>query len=197
VFVRDWVAGTTERANVSSVGAEANHETYRGSISGDGRRVAFRSEASNLVPHDTNNAQDVFVHDRRTNTTTRVSVSTRGSQAYAPPSRQTAPGHSFVSRAFLSQTGRFAAFGSYAANLVTGDTNKATDVFVRDLKLRRTVRVSVGPAGAQANGNSFVMGISGDGSVVLFVSSANNLVPGDTNGQRDAFVRIRPFCAAR
>jgi len=101
-----------------------------------------------------------------------------------------------MSRAFLSGTGRFAAFGSYAANLVKADTNGAADVFVRDLELRRTVRVSVGRSGTQSSGDSFVMGISGDGSVVLFVSSANNLVRGDTNGRRDAFVRIRTTCSA-
>jgi Tol biopolymer transport system component len=196
VFVRNWAARTTDRVNVSSRRTEANHETYRGSISGDGRRVGFRSEASNLVSRDTNSAQDVFVHDRLTNTTTRISVSTGGAQAYAPPSRQTKPGHRFMSRAFLSGTGRYAAFGSYAANLVKGDTNRAADVFERDLPLRRTVRVSVGHSGTQSNGDSFVMGISGDGSVVLFVSSADNLVPGDTNHRRDAFVRIRRLCAA-
>jgi Tol biopolymer transport system component len=194
VFVRNWVAGTTSRVDLSSAGAEANHETYRGSLSGDGRRVAFRSEASNLVPHDRNGAQDVFVYDRPTKTMRRISVSTRGVEAYAPPSRRTARGHRFMTRAFLSQTGRFAAFGSFAANLVRADTNRAEDVFVRDLELRRTVRVSVGPGGTQSDGGSTVMGISADGSVVLFVSSADNLVRGDTNGLLDAFVRVRRTC---
>jgi len=194
VFVRDWVAGTTTRVNVSSTGEEANLETYRGSISGDGRWVAFRSEASNLVPGDTNGAQDVFEHDRGSNETTRISVSTAGSQAWAPPPRRTGPGHKFMSRAFLSRTGRFAAFGSYASNLVDGDTNGASDVFLHDLRTHRTIRVSVGARGVQANGDSFVMGISRDGAVVLFVSAATNLVPGDTNSRRDAFVRIRRLC---
>ena len=196
VFVRNWVVGTTNRVNLSSAGAEANHETYRGSLSGDGRRVAFRSEASNLVSHDTNGAQDVFVYDRPTKTMRRISVSTGGAEAYASPSRRTARGHRFMTRAFLSQTGRFAAFGSFAANLVRTDTNRAEDVFVRDLELRRTVRVSVGPEGAQSDGASTVMGISADGSVVLFVSSANNLVSGDTNGLLDAFVHVGRTCPA-
>ena len=91
VFVRDWARGTTERVNVSSAGGEANHETYRGSISGDGQHVAFRSEASNLVTDDTNGAQDVFAHDRRSHRTVRLSVSTHGAQAKAPPSRRTRP----------------------------------------------------------------------------------------------------------
>jgi hypothetical protein len=99
----------------------------------------------------------------------------------------------FMSRAFLSTTGRFAAFGSRAPNLVDRDTNWAADVFVHDLMGRRTVRVSVSASGVQANDDSFVVGISGDASVVVFVSSASNLVPGDTNGRRDAFVRLRAF----
>ena len=194
VFVRDWVSRTTERVNVSSAGAEANHETYRGSISGNGRRVVFRSDASNLVAHDTNRAQDVFVHDRLTNQTTRISVSTSGAQAYAPPSRRTAPGHRFMSRGLLSRSGRYAVFGSYAANLVGGDTNRAADVFRHDLATRRTVRVSVGAHGAQADGDSFVMGVGEDGSEVLFASAADNLVGRDTNGVRDAFVRMLAPC---
>lgn len=196
VFVRDWARGTTERVNVSSAGGEANHETYRGSISGDGRHVAFRSEASNLVTDDTNGAQDVFAHDRRSHRTVRLSVSTHGAQAKAPPSRRTAPGQRFMSRAFLSRSGRFAAFGSHAANLVAGDTNGRADVFIRDLATRQTRRVSVAVGGAQSNGHSFVMGLSEDGSVVVFVSSAANLVRGDTNRVRDAFVRISGHCAS-
>ena len=192
VFVRNWKAGTTERVNVSSAGAQANHETYRGSISADGRWVAFRSEASNLVPGDANVAADVFEHDRRTGTTTRISVSTGGSEAYAPPSHRTGAGRGLVSRAFLSAKGRFAAFGALAPNLVPKDTNRASDVFLHDIRTARTVRASVGDRGGQANGDSFVMGISGNGSVVVFVSSASNLVVGDTNGRRDVFVRFRP-----
>jgi Tol biopolymer transport system component len=196
VFVRSRPGGTTQRVNLSSAGAQANHETYRGSLSLDGWRVAFRSEASNLVYDDTNDAQDVFVYDRATKTMRRVSASTAGAQAYASQSMRTARGHKFMTRAFLSLTGRFAAYGSFAANLVKGDTNGAADVFVHDLELHRTVRVSVGPMGSQSNGASTVMGISADGSVVLFVSSATNLVGGDTNGVLDAFVRMRRACRA-
>jgi Tol biopolymer transport system component len=196
VFVRDWAAGRTTRVNLSSAGAESDHETYRGSLSGDGRRVGFRSEARNLVAHDANDAQDVFVYDLPTRSMRRVSVSTGGVEAYASPSRRTGPGHHFMTRAFLSETGRFVAFGSSAANLVRGDTNRVEDVFLRDLELRRTIRVSVGPNRAQADGASRVMGISADGSVVLFVSSAANLVGEDTNGRLDAFVRVAGDCPA-
>jgi Tol biopolymer transport system component len=191
VFVRDWVARTTERVNVSTSGAEANGVTFRGAISGDGRRVAFRSRATNLVDGDTNEALDVFEHDRVTGVTRRISIATSGAQADGralPPAARAA---SFMSRAFLSATGRYATFGSRAPNLVAGDTNRAADVFVHDLVSRRTARVSVTAAGTQANDDSFVVGVSGDGSVIVFVSSASNLVSNDTNDRRDAFVRLR------
>jgi TolB protein len=193
VFVRDWVAGITERVNVSSKGAQSNNVTFRGSISGDGSRVAFRSRATNLVKGDTNAALDVFEHDRISGVTRRISVATAGVQADGSMFPRPERAGTFMSRAFLSTTGRFAAFGSRAPNLVDRDTNWAADVFVHDLMGRRTVRVSVSASGVQANDDSFVVGISGDASVVVFVSSASNLVPGDTNGRRDAFVRLRAF----
>jgi Tol biopolymer transport system component len=101
-----------------------------------------------------------------------------------------------MSRAFLSATGRYIAFGSRAANLVRSDTNGVPDVFVHDVETGETVRVSVADDGRQANDASFVAGISGDGRVVAFVSSASNLVPGDANNGRDVFVRVRPRASA-
>jgi len=197
VFVRDWRSGTTERVNVSSLGAEANAVTFRGSMSGDGRWVAFRSRANNLVAGDSNGALDVFERDRLTGRTRRVSVATGGIQADAAMFPATARANAFMSRAFLSTGGRFAAFGSRAGNLVDDDTNAAADVFVHDLHERRTIRVSVGTDGDEANGDSFVAGVSGDASVIVFTSSASNLVPGDTNRLRDAFVRTLGLSGAR
>ena len=191
VFVRDWGIGKTERVNISSSGSEANAETFRGAISGDGRRVAFRSRATNLVVRDTNDALDVFEHDRDTGRTRRISIASTGVQADGRDFPASARRGSFMSRAFLSTTGRYAAFGSRAPNLVPKDTNDAADVFVHDVKAGRTARVSVSAAGAQANDDSYVVGVSGDASVIVFVSNASNLVPGDTNGRQDAFVRMR------
>ena len=91
----------------------------------------------------------------------------------------------------LSTDGRFAAFASAASNLVEGDTNGVYDVFVRDRKRGRTERVSVGQRGVQGDGSSFYPAISADGRYVAFVSLAANLVPGDTNGSLDVFVRDR------
>ena len=91
----------------------------------------------------------------------------------------------------ISADGRFVAFSSDATNLVPGDTNGTADVFVRDRQTGTTRRVSVGSGGAQGNGLSVDPAISADGRFVAFASDATNLVPGDTNGADDVFVRDR------
>jgi Tol biopolymer transport system component len=188
VFVHDRRSGRTSIENVSSTGAQADNATFRGMLSGDGRYVGYRSRASNLVPGDTNDALDVFVHDRLTGKTTRISVASDGAQADASGLDFNMRQSLFMSRPFLSETGRFAVFTSRAANLVPDDTNRQPDVFVHDLLTGRTVRVSVGLDGEQANGGSYAAGISADGRVVAFTSYATNLVSGDTNGRKDVFV---------
>jgi Tol biopolymer transport system component len=112
--------------------------------------------------------------------TVRVSVSTAGAEG---------DGRSFVPA--ISSDGRFTAFYSDASNLVAGDTNGVRDVFVHSRQTGETTRVSVGSAGAEANGDSFAPAISGDGRFVIFSSSASNLVAGDANGANDVFVRDR------
>ena len=192
VFVFDRRTGLTERVNVSSTGEEARAATFRGVISGNGRFVGFRSRARNLVPGDTNNALDAFVHDRWTRVTRRISVASGGAEADARAFDRSTRRSFFMSRPFLSADGRYAAFTSRASNLVPDDRNGVSDVFVHDLLTGLTARVSVSADGAEADGASFVSGISGDGSVVAFTSLAGNLVPGDTNGRRDVFVaRLR------
>lgn len=115
------VTGTTERVSVASDGTQGNWNSYYPSISADGRYVAFDSEASNLVSGDTNHSRDIFVHDRQTGQTTRVSVASDGTQ-----------GSSGSYDPSISADGRYVAFESGASNLVSGDTNGAGDVFVRD-----------------------------------------------------------------
>src|SRR5262249_11815180 len=156
--------------NVSSIGTEANAATFRGMVSGDGRIVGFRSRADDLVPDDTNDALDVFVHDRLTGVTRRVSVSSDGAQADAGGLGRLMRWSSFMSRPFLSANGRYAAFSSRAANLVRGDRNGKADVFVHDLWTGRTIRVSLTSDGMEADGDSIVSGISADGRVVAFTS---------------------------
>ncbi len=180
VFVRDRVRGTTERVSVDSAGNQSNNGSAYSSISGDGRYVAFQSIASNLVPGDTNNAIDVFVRDRQTGQTGRVSVATGGAQA-------TVGGGGPA----ISADGRYVAFMSPGADLVPNDTNGAWDVFVHDQRTSVTERVSVDSAGNQGNGDSTSPAISGDGRYVAFVSAASNLVPGDTNAVADVFVHDR------
>ncbi len=181
VYVRDMVGGTTTRASVSSDGTGADYTSYQASISGDGRYVAFTSAATNLVSGDTNGADDVFVHDCQTGTTTRVSVASDGTQ-----------GNSDSRCPSLSANGRYVAFLGYASNLVTGDTNGATDVFVHDRQTGETTRVSVASDGTQGNGSADEgLSLSSDGRYVAFASSASNLVTDDTNGREDIFTHDR------
>jgi len=182
IFVRDTLTNTTTRVSVDSAGNQANRGSVFSSISADGRFVVFTSEASNLVPGDTNNRNDIFVRDTLTNTTTRVSVDSAGNQ-------QNLNSFFFNVPSSISGDGRFVAFSSEASNLVPGDTNDEKDIFVRDRLTNTTTRVSVDSAGNQANDPSFLASISPDGRFVAFDSDATNLVPGDTNNNRDIFVR--------
>jgi Tol biopolymer transport system component len=188
VFVHDRGGALTERVNLSTLGREADGATFRGMLSGDGRYVGFRSRADNLVSRDTNDALDVFVRDRVSGITRRVSVASDGAEADASAFDHGWRASLFMSRPFLSENGRYAAFTSRAPNLVEDDGNGKADVFVHDLWTGRTLRVSLTADGTEANGDSFVAGISADGRVVAFTSLADNLVRGDTNGTRDVFV---------
>ena len=190
VFVRDLATGKTRRLSISSRGGQAGCkgwcESTQPALSADGRFVAFESSATNLVPGDTNKLADVFVHDRRTGRTERVSVTSKGKQAGAD---RTNNGSNAPS---ISGDGRYVAFHSADSNLVPGDTNRTFDVFVHDRKTGRTTRVSVSSAGRQANGESVgAPSFSADGRYVAFNSLATNLVPGDTedNDILDVFVR--------
>jgi Tol biopolymer transport system component len=155
IFVRDLLTNTTTRVSASSSGERGNNDSLSNSISADGRFVAFRSFASNLVPGDTNNTSDIFVRDLLTNTTTRVSVDSAGNQG------------NYTSENFpsISADGRFVAFQSYATNLVPGDTNNRADIFVRDLSTNTTTLVSVSSSGDRGNGRSPYPSISADGTV--------------------------------
>lgn len=300
VFVRDRSLGTTTRVSVTSVGGQGNGASSAPAISADGRFIAFESVATNLVAGDTNFSPDVFVHDRATGATTRVSVSSAGAQgngggfapaisadgewiAFVSVSSTLVPlANNFVPHVFLrrrvtgattligvsstgglengssdgptlsadgryiafnsnssnlvgggggsqfkhvyvhdrvlgttvlaspalgggfgndasdaasiSANGRVVAFHSNASNLVAGDTNFLTDVFVRDLDLGITERVNLSSTGAVANSGSNVSGqptaVSADGRYVVFVSWANNLVPG-VSGWQSVYVRDR------
>ena len=180
IFVHDRQTGAIERVSISSAGNQGNSASSMPFISGDGRHVAFRSVANNLVSGDTNGVQDAFVHDRQTGTTERVSIDSSGNQANGANDDPV-----------LSRDGRYVAFDSLATNLVPGDTNSSTDAFVYDRQTGVTERASIDSFGNEGNGASGGGYISFDGRYVLFGSSASNLVPGDTNGTTDTFVHDR------
>lgn len=184
VFVHDRVLGVTERVSVDSAGNQSNVQSSLPSISGDGRYVVFSSWAYNLVPNDTNNTNDVFLHDRALHTTVRVSEGVGGVQ-----------GNNGSYQGSISRNGRWITFLSSASNLVPLDSNDARDVFLLDRETGALELVSVSSAGLQGNG--WAGGSSGgpfasdDGRFVAFQSAATNLVAGDTNGFVDVFVRDR------
>ena len=183
VYVRDRQLGTTERVSISSGGTQGDAYSVGGALSSDGRYVCFDSIATNLVPGDMNGSSDVFIRDRQTNTTERVSVDSAGVE-----------GNGFSARGAITGDGRYVVFASEATNLVSGDTNAASDTFVRDRLTGTTERVSVDSTGAQAIGasvNIWTPSITDDGRYVTFTTDATNLVPGDTNGAYDVFIRDR------
>jgi hypothetical protein len=167
------------RVSVNAAGKAGNGTSGVSAVSTDGRFVAFESTAANLVPGDTNGVSDVFVKDRQTGTIERVSVSRTGKQATRA---------SHLTNAAISYNGRYVVFESAAPNLVPGDTNQVSDIFIRDRVAKTTKRVSVDAAGKAANGRSFNATINSSGIYVIYASAATNLVTGDTNGVTDVFV---------
>ena len=192
--LRDWLcvgfsalacasatAQSTERVSVDSNGAEANGRNEVAVISADGRFVAFASYATNLVAQDTNGCIDVFVRDRQAGTTELVSVDSNGAQGNGI--------NTWVDA--ISSSGHYVVFTSDGTSLVPGDTNGCSDVFLRDLRVGTTERVSLDSNGTEGNHESREGSVSSDGRYVAFTSDADQLVPGDTNGWSDVFVRDR------
>ena len=168
----DWV----ERSSVSTGGVQGNGPSIEPAVSDDGQIVAFASIADNLVVGDTNGAQDIFVRDHAASTTTRVSVASDGTE-----------GNGGAYRPALSDDGRYVVFHASSTNLVVGDTNGVWDVFRHDRVTGETIRVSTATDGTEANANAEWAAVDGDGSVVAFMSGADNLVAGDTNRSVDVF----------
>jgi Tol biopolymer transport system component len=178
VFLHDLATGVTTRVSVSSSAAQANGESDKPNLSGDGRYVAFGSTATNLVAGDTNGARDAFVRDVLAGTTEIVSTGATQSN-----------GDTFDP--WLSLDGRWVAFTSAANNLVVGDTNGFSDCFLRDLASGVTTLVSLGPGSVHGDGNSLGARVSAHGERITFWSFATNLVPADFNSSWDVFVRDR------
>jgi hypothetical protein len=164
VFWYDRLAQTMFRVSVDSNGEQGNDDSLKPRISGNGQRIVFESYASNLVPGDGNGYKDIFVHDRSTGHTQRVSVSSVGAEANGESSEPA-----------ISANGEVVAFVSLANNLVANDNNGLRDVFVRHLPGNQTTLASLNTAGQQTNGLSLEPALSADGRYVTFRSQAANL----------------------
>ena len=166
-------------------GMEPNGHSFRPRISADGRWVVFSSDASNWVTGDTNGVRDVFVANVRSGAVSRVSVSSTGAQLKRPSDF-----------AAISGDGKLVSFTT-AEPLARQDTNRKSDVYLRDLTAKRTSLVSQSAAERIGNGSSSASAVARrcvDGTcfpTVVFVSTATNLVRNDTNGVRDVFIRER------
>ena len=173
-------AATTEIVSLGNNNQQGNAGSMVPALSADGRLVAFQSDAGNLVPNDNNGTKDVFVRDRTQNTLRRVSVRSDGGEAAGDSSA-----------AAISGDGRWISFQSTAGNLVNGDTNGASDIFLHDLQTSITTRISVSGSGQQGNAASYDPAISYDGRYIAFWSLASNLSTADTNSRSDVFVHDR------
>lgn len=189
VFVHDRQTGQTELVSISSEGELGNGDSVDADISADGRFVAFYSWASNLVIGDTNGKSDVFVHDRQTGKTERVSISSDGKQA------EVGDGTTYndygSGEPAISADGRFIAFTSYAPNLVSGDTNNDSDIYIHDRQTGKTEQVSISLYGGGAKGAWHSPAISADGRFVAFMFRASLYVSGDSNLAWDIYVHDR------
>ena len=181
-YVRDMAAGTTTLESATPGGKAGGGNSTQGSITPDGRWLAFLSDAPDLVTGGTNGRWNAYLRDRQAKKTVLLSVAADGGPANDGVVQDGVP-------VPISDEGRFVAFSSDATNLVTGDTNDSDDVFVRDVQTGKTVRVSVASDGRQGDGPSDGPSLSADGRYVAFNSSASNLVAGDTNRHLDVFVR--------
>ena len=186
IFVRDMNSGVTTRVSVATGGGQSNGDSDSPSISEDGRYVVFSSVGTNLAGNDNNNARDVFIHDRNDGSTRLVSVNqirtASGGGSANPESYEPT----------ISSEGRYVAFTSDASDLVTGDNNNSTDIFLYDVQSGSMTLVSANTAGRPAQGRSRDAFVAPGGQFIAFSSEAIDLVNGDTNGASDAFLATAP-----
>ncbi|WP_455210307.1 PKD domain-containing protein [Kaarinaea lacus] len=177
IFVRDLAHRITTRVSINSAGEQSNGLSTNAVISFDGRYVVFESVASNLIADDSNDTTDIFLHDRNTGVTERISYSREFGEALMDSHSPS-----------ISADGRYIAYYSFANNLVVADNNDFGDIFVYDRAQAITERVSVNSNGNEANGDSFFPQLSAGGRYVSYASFADNLVLDDTNGRYDVFL---------
>lgn len=177
IFLFDSKKGATRRVSVGNSGEQGNGGSFIPAISANGRYIVYDSYASNLVAYDHNLSRDIFLFDKKTGKTSMVSVNNAGN-----------PGNDDSSSARISNNGRYIVFHSDAQNLVEGDTNNASDIFLHDIKKGTTRLISANSSGSQGNGGSYHAHISNNGRYVVYASDASNLVEGDNNNAKDIFL---------
>jgi Tol biopolymer transport system component len=182
VFIHDTAKRRSKRVSVTSKERQAvNGDSVAPVLDASGRFVAFTSKATNLVKGDTNDKADVFVRDRKSGKTKRVSVKSNGKQARG--------GDSF--NAAISSNGRYVAFTSEAANLARKDKNGRVDVYIHDRWTGKTSLVSVNRKGVAGDSVSDHASLSANGRYVAFASLSSDLVKKDKSPRYDVFVRDR------
>ena len=177
IFVKDLQTGAIWCASTNAQGVFGNGVSSSPDITADGRYVVFQSDAPNLVPGDTNGATDVFIKDIQTGAIRRASTDALG-----------AGGNAASTSARISADGHFVTFESAATNLVPGDTNYHTDIFIKDLLTGEIQLLTGNAAGTQALLDSYRPDLSSDGRKIVYVSGASNLVSGDSNNASDVFL---------
>ncbi|NOQ63187.1 MAG: DUF4214 domain-containing protein [Methyloprofundus sp.] len=182
IFVYDRITRITSRVSKENSSAQGKFESgsINPTISADGHYISYESSNTNLVADDNNAANDIFVYDRLTAATTRISVDSSGNQA--------SDSSHFPS---ISADGRYITFSSSAFDLVSNDHNASDDIFVYDQATGQQSLVSINAAGEQADNHSILPSISADGRYIAFNSTASNLVDNDTNDASDVFVYNR------
>jgi len=185
LYVKDMQAGTTRLISKDTNGVPQGVSfTALSRLATGGQYIAFQAPDGNLVPNDSNRAEDVFLHDLITSTTTLASVREESLPSITPA------GPSGGTALSVSADGRYVAFASLADNIALNDTNQCTDIFVRDMAAGVTYLVSVSTNGwSPTTNNSAEASISADGRYVAFSSTANNLVTNDNNSMSDVFIR--------
>ncbi len=178
IFLKDTQTGVLSSVSSDSNGIQQDGVSGNPSMSANGRYVAFYSYAPTLVSGDINSNSDIFIKDTQTGAISLVSTDSTGIQ-----------GNNVSAGPSLSADGRYVSFWSAASNLVNGDTNGNVDIFVKDTQTGTIALVSRSSGGAVGNSHSWNPIFSNDGRYVAFRSEASNLVPGDTNGAEDVFIK--------
>ena len=166
--------------SVSATGQQPDQSSFSADVTADGRWVAFVSRGTNLVPDDTNGTRDLFVRNMETGEITRINTGPAGQQTDGAPGRPQ-----------ISADGRHVVYYNTSDAILEADANGFTDIYLFDRETGANELISVSSTEAQANGDSFFARLTDDGRYVVFRSAASNLVPGDTNGFDDVFVRDR------